>query len=166
MNTASLHSPCLCNTCTLHHHIFIHIYLLRLFLLSFSPCSIFIKGEDWEFSQESKSVTSKVLRILDLMCTMVAWLSVCITSGKAITTPQFLHRDRKKVLCALIPFMLSIVYLILTIYTHSLHPTDILMILVLVLALFGMLRPKKKDILSFCFVPFEEEESTDVLNAA
>ena len=141
-------------------------FFLMVFDNLFYHITHFIKGDDWEPSHELKSVTSKVLRILDLMCTMVAMLSACITSGKAVTTPQFLYRDRKKVLRALIPFMLSIVYLILTSYMHSLAPIDILMILVLVLALFGMLQPKKKDILSFCFVPFEEEESSDVLNVA
>ena len=76
-----------------------------------------------------------------------------------------LHRDRKKVLRALIPFMISIVYLILTIYIHSLGPMAILLLIILALALFGMLRPKK-NILSFCFVPFEEEESSDALSTA
>ena len=154
---------------TLIHYIIIFLSIsnfFTFFYFLFRRVTNFIKGENLGSGWELRSIAWEALCILDLVCAMVALLSICITSGKAITTPQFLYRDRKKVLRVLIPLMISFVYLILTIYTHSLGPIDILMILVLVLALFGMLRPKKKDILSFCFVPFEEEESTDVLNAA
>ena len=64
----------------------------------------FIKEKNLGSGQELKSIAWEALCILDLMVTMVTLLSIYLTSGKAITTPQFLHRDRKNVLHVLIPF--------------------------------------------------------------
>lgn len=93
---------------------------------------------------------------------MAAYPAITDISGKVITSPRYLHQDRMGLYRFLCPLIISIVYFLITALVLGGTLFDLLELIVLTLALIGMLRPTKNDILVRCFVPFAVEKPTNV----
>ena len=140
-------------------HLFIFIWCARYFFtISFDLLTAFAHGHE-DFTPDAGFYVAFFM----VVGLMLSYLAIAITSGRVIQNPRWLYQEKKKRYLFLAPLIIATLYFVTLSFFSMVSPLDLVEITVLILALCGMMSPRKNGILAHCFVPFAEASPRYIL---